>query len=369
MAFKDIIKVLYNGSIKLDYKDKAHRYYARERINWDLPADDAKAWGKIMYPKGTTTLLGDTLEKKGLMQWPKNLALRQLFGFYGSFEGDNGNKIPAGFSKGVGTIWGMNPGDADYLEQLLPLLVAANDAWKVRQKKGADIGSVVHDAIEHYVLANPNNPDREPSTEMFDIAEQYMWNLKEAEYETDAAFDDAMAKFPEEVEQAKAAFAEFVKWWTETTPVLYAAEDLLYSKKHNVCGTFDGDIGVRKQFHPAGDQFDKDIIRCTADWKTSNAYGDAPEGVSYDYFAQSAIYEMMRREMGFDPADDLVIVSARKDGGFNTVFASAIGYTVEDCIAWAEAIILCYRMREQGIKGLKTHAENAVKPELNKEAF
>lgn len=368
MAFKDITKVLYNGSIKLDYKDKAHRYYARERINWDLSPEDAKAWSKIIYPKGTTTLLGDTLEKKGLMQWPKNVALRELFGFYGSFESD-GNKIPAGFSKGVGTMWEDGKTRALTQEELLPLVLSAADNWKRKQKKGADIGTVVHDAIEHYVLAHPNNPDREPSTELFDIAEQYMWNIKEAEYESDAAFDDAMARFPEEVEQAKLAFASFVAWWEDVKPVLYAAEDLLYSKKHNVCGTFDGDIGIPLERHPMSSQWDKPFIRCTTDWKTSSAYGDAPEGVSYDYFAQSAIYELMRREMGFDPADDLLVVSARKDGGFNTVFASELGYTVEECVAWAEAIILCYRMREKGLNGLKAHAENAAKPELNKEAF
>ena len=59
MAFKDITKVLYDGTIKLDYKDKAHRYYVRKRINFDLPEDDAKAWSKLYTLKVQTTLFGD----------------------------------------------------------------------------------------------------------------------------------------------------------------------------------------------------------------------------------------------------------------------------------------------------------------------
>lgn len=339
MAFKDITKVLYNGKVKIDYKDKAHRYYARMRENWELPVEDAKAWGKIMYPKGTTTLLGDTLEKKGLMQWPKNVALRELFGFYAGFTGDNGKEIPAGFSKGVGTMWKENLIMGISAEDALPLIESAAKGWQRKQKKGADIGSVVHDAIEHFVTNQP-----------FDIAEQYLWNIKECEYETEEAREEAIKEMPEDVAMATQAFLQFQIWWEKMNPELLGAEDLVYSLEHNICGTFDGLIKI-----------DNKTILC--DWKTSNAYKDAPEGVSYDYFIQSAIYAMAWMEMGNDPIDDLMIVSCRKDGQFSTVSASELGFTVQECINWAKAVIVCYRAAEKAKVALLERAPKEEKAE------
>lgn len=358
MAFKDITKVLYDGKVKLDYKDKAHRYYVRFRENWDLPESDAKAWGKVVYPKGTTTLLGDTLEKKGLMQWPKREALRELFGFYEAFEGENGDKIPAGYSKDVGSLWKDGKLESLTQEEALEKIDSASKRWQRRQKKGADIGSVVHDAIEHFIK------DQE-----FDIAENYAWTIKESDYDSEALRAKAMEEFDEDVMMATNAFLQFQKWWLSIKPTLYGAEDIIYSIEHNVCGTYDGDIGIPREHHPMGTQWDKDIIRIVADWKTSKTHKEAPEGVSYDYFIQSAIYEMIRREMDFEPADDLLIVSARKDGGFTPIFASNVGYTVEECIEWAKAVIFCYRMREKGLAGLKAHAEAQIEPNNEKEDF
>lgn len=370
MAFKDITRVVYDGQIKLDYKDSVHRYYARPRVNWDLPEDDPKAWGKIIYPKGTTTLLDQTLEKKGLMQWPKSVALRELFGYYGSFENDKGEKIPAGFSKDLGTIWEVK--GALTPEKVLPLVESANKGWQRKQKKGADIGSVVHDAIEHFITDQP-----------FDIAEQYLWKIKESAYETEKLRDEALAHLEIDTEMANLAFNRFKKWWLETTPVLHGTEEILYITNvvhdrddstcenldfngnchcQDICGTYDGDISILAQNHPVFHDLGQKEIRVTADWKTSNASNNKeaamPEGVSYQYFVQSAIYEKMRRINGYPPADDLLIVSCRKDGNFSLVYASEIGLTVGDCIAWAEAVITCYRLADKTKAGLWAHAEN-----------
>jgi hypothetical protein len=358
MAFKDITKVLYDGKIKLDYKDRAHRYYVRERVNFDLPEDDAKAWGKIKYPKGTTTLIGDTLEKKGLMTWPMGLALGELFGFY-DFNGSDGERR-TGFSKDKGTLWDdghLLPVDQ---ETALPLLLSASKAWSRKQKKGADIGTVVHDAIEHFIKGQE-----------FDIGEQYLWSIKEAlplpnqgeedkfEVERNLAFDE----YESDVACATKAFLQFQKWWLLIEPKLHGAEDLLYSMKFNVCGTYDADLSIPGKHHPVFK--DKEFVRCTTDWKTSNASASKeaamPEGVNYQYFVQDAIYEMMRREMGMEPADDLLVVSARKDGGFSLVYASELGLSVQECIDWAEATILCYRLAEKSKAGLLAHAQPALK--------
>ncbi len=383
MAFKDISKVLYNGSIKIDYKDKAHRYYVRHRLNYDMNPDNPKAWSKIVYPMGTTTLIGDTLEKKGLMTWPMGLALGELFGFY-DFKTNDGEQ-KTGFTKNKGTLWG----DGHLLhvdkDTALPLILSASKAWQRKQAKGADIGSVVHDAIEHYVLANPNvlepvvddngepviDANGQPKTVMpapgrpshFDIKEQYMWNIKEAITDVESPeFARAMDDFDHDTDCAQKAFDEFKKWWDTTRPALYGAEDLLYSKEYNVSGTYDGDIGIPVMFHPRADLFpNKEFVRCTTDWKTSNASSSkdaaAPEGVYYSYFIQLAIYELMRREMGMPPADDLLTVSARKDGGFSLVYASELGLTVDECLEWAKCVITCAVLAKKTKKALLEHAE------------
>lgn len=338
MAFRDIERVLYDGSVRLTYQDKNHMYFKQDRVNYELPEDDDKAWGKKTRPKGTTTLLGDTLEKKGLMTWPMGLALRELFGFY-DFTNDYGKKM-TGFSKDIGTLW-----DGDKLikakrEELLESILSASKAWQRKQKKGADIGSVVHDAIEHYIHNEP-----------FDIAESYLWNIKDAypipapgekdEFEAERTL--ALEEMPGDVKQAELAFDQFVTWWIETQPELVEAEDLIYSKKHNVSGTFDALIKI-----------DGKLIM--ADWKTSTASKSkaaaAPQGIYYSYFIQSALYAMAWHEMGHEMVDDISIVSCRKDGGFDVIFASDLGLTVKDCIEWAESAIHCYQLMDKSKRAL-----------------
>lgn len=340
MAFGDKVLTLYDGSIRLDYKNNTHRYYVRERVNYDLPETNPKAWGKIIYPKGTTTLLGDTLEKKGLMTWALGMAMKELFGFYDFIGYDGQQKI--GFSKGVGTLRGK---DTLSDEELLPIVQSANKAWTKQQKKGADIGSIVHNAVEHYVNANPNIEGVENQPSLFDIAEQYMWNIKETTDINSPEFEQAMIDFEEDVKKAKAAFEQFVKWWDGNKPVLHESENLLYSREYNICGTDDYFITLNGK-------------KILGDLKTSNAsiQASAPEGVYYSYFIQLAIYEICRREMGLEPAEDFMINSCRKDGGFSNIFASDLGLTIEELMDWAKAAIVCFRMMEKTKKALVQHA-------------
>lgn len=347
MAFKDITKIMYDGSIRVEYKDKAHRYYVYPRVDWDKPEDDKKAWGKNLYAKGTTTLLDDTLEKKGLMTWPMGMALKELFGFY-NFEGDDGEKR-TGFQKGVGTMWEDGKTLALDQETLLPIVKSASEAWIRKRQKAADIGSVVHDAIEHFVLGQE-----------FSILDSYTAAVNEADYDSEEAKQAAIEQIPEDVEQAEIAFGRFIQWWESKKPKLVGAEEIVYSKEHNICGTYDGFIVL-------------DGKRILCDWKTSNASKSKaaamPQGVGYTYFIQSAIYAIALREMRNEQIDDLMIVSVRKDGGFNTICASELGLTVDDCINWALAVIQCYRFMDKTKRALiargdEEEALNTVKEEF-----
>lgn len=340
MPFKDTEKILYNGKVKINYIDKSHRYYKSIRENWDLPETDPKAWSKKTRPKGTTTLLGDTLEKSGLLTWPMGLALRELFGFY-DFTNEEGSRM-TGFSKNTGSLW--DTGTDTLLpipkDDLLPFVLSASKAHTRKKKKGADIGSVVHDAIEHYIRGLP-----------FDIPEQYMWSIKNGEYESEAEKDRALREFNIDVEQAILAFDQFKTWWETTKPKLLGAEDLVYSLELDYCGTFDGLIEID----------DKLIL---ADWKTSNASSSkaaaAPMGVYYSYFIQSAAYALAWHEMGNAMPDDLAIVSCRKDGGFDVIYASYLGLTMDDLTNWWRAVVTCYRFMDQSKRKLNKLGEEKV---------
>ena len=345
MAFKDIELVLYDGKIKLTYKDQSHRYYVRKRKDWDLPETNVKAWDSAIRPAGVTTVLGDTLEKKGLMTWPMGLALRELFGFY-DFTTESGEH-KTGFSKGKGSLWEIGERGDLYMKALnadtaLPIVLSASKAWQRKQKKGADIGSIVHDAIEHYIKNEP-----------YEIDIEYMNSIKECQYETEKDQEQAFLDFEEDVSQAKAAFDQFTVWWTAKKPELLGAEDLVYSLEHNIPGTFDGLI-----------RLDGKVILC--DWKTSNASSSAaaamPEGINYQYFIQSAIYAMAWMEMGREKIDDLMIVSCRKDGGFTTITASELGWDMDAMIKIAKSVIYIYEWIKSTKQGLIAHA---VKGETN----
>lgn len=368
MAFKDITKVFYDGKVKIDYKDASHRYYARMRRDFNLPETDPRAWDKAIYPSGVTTILSNTLEKKGLMTWPMGMALSELFGFY-DFTGDDGER-KTGYSKkdGGGTLWD-DEGKLISLdkESALPIILSASKNWTRRQKKGADIGSYVHNKIEEFI----NNTPAQPLEKAGLIVAGENMRLSVAEYEEGQLwheeFVDEKTK-PErlkeisiernewlkiaeqEVEMAQLALNSFIVWWTDKKPVLIGAEDLVYSVEHNICGTFDALIMI-------------DGKRVLCDWKTSNASTSKeaamPEGINYQYFVQSAIYAMAWEEMGNLPADDLMIVSCRKDGGFTPLFASDLGLTVEDCMNWAKATIVCNRMAIKTKAALWAHAEGA----------
>lgn len=356
MAFRDIKTTLYDDSILLTYKDASHRYQARARVRWDLPVTSAKAWGPALYPKGTTTLLGDTLEKKGLQRYPLTKALMYLFQYY-EFTDDEGERKRGYSKKGFGSLWSdVDPqkGTLKPLtrEEAMDVISYGSKADLRWTQKGADIGSVVHDTIEHHI----NDLDH-PT-----ILEAYTLRINEAEYESDRAREDAVAAIELDVKMAEAAFDQFVLWWTDVKAVLYGAEDILYSKEFNTCGTFDGDIGIPIDKHPHPELFPgKKIVRCVSDWKTSNASASKEaamqEGIGYTYYIQSAIYELMRREMGKEHADDLLIVSCRKDGGFTTIFASELGLSIDDCLDWAKQVIRCYRFAEKTKTALRAHAE------------
>lgn len=328
MAFNDMQIELYDGTRLLTYKDKAHRYYVQEK------APDG-GWGSKKSVKGVTTIKDGTLEKKGLTTWPMGMALGELFGFY-NFKNEKGEQM-LGFSKDKGTLWKAfgsitNLIDApDELKTaLVPYIKSASEAWQRKKKTGADIGSLVHAAVEQYIGSNP-----------FDLSlERYK---QDQVFETPAEEHEWNKKAPEEIVQANLAFNQFKKWWDTQKPELLASEFLVYSKELNYAGTTD----IRMKLNG------KTVI---ADIKTSNASSNsqaaAPQGVYYDYFVQLGAYCRAWQEMTGEVIDDLLVISCRKDGALNTVLASDLGLTVADCTQWWGSVLECYKYMDSSKKAL-----------------
>jgi hypothetical protein len=282
--------------------DSTHRYFRK-----DLQPDGT--WNKGRTVRGVTTILGDTLEKKGLQNWSMGLALAELFGFY-DFTPDGGKRL-TGFSKGKGTIWSSDLLDED---TVLSLVLSASKASYRRMNQGADIGSAVHSAIEQHVGGQSATLEGEFT--------------------------------PEERAMASLAFLSFTNWWRDTSPKLLGSEQMVYSNELDYSGAYDGLLEI-----------DGKII--LADWKTSNASASAgaPQGAYYSYFAQSAAYALALKEMTGQKVDDLLVVSCRKDGKFDTVYLSDLGMTVAEAVAYWRAIVTCYRSMDKLKKALVANAK------------
>ena len=327
MASKDSIIKLYDNSVQLEYRDKSHRYFVTDILSENE--------GKAIPVRGVTTIMDAVLEKKGLMTWPLGLALRELFGFY-DFKNEKGAQL-TGFSKGVGTMW-ADQGKMVHnfgRDQVLPHILSASKAWQRTKKTGADIGSIVHEAIEMFVTGKPFTID----LATYKSSQQFASELEEHEWDKTA---------PGEVEKAKTALDAFIVWWKLVKPELIASEQLIYSRDLKYAGSYDALLKLGGKV-------------MLADWKTSNASASkeaaAPEGVYYSYFIQMGGYARAHYEMTGQMVDDLLCVSARKDGQFSLVTAGDLGLSVQDCMDWWEAVLICYKFATR----TKTELLNRVK--------
>lgn len=344
MATKNIREVMYNGSIRLTYLDASHRYYIQTRTNWDLPETDAKAWSSKKMSGGVTGLIDGTLEKKGLMDWSLNMAMKDLFGLY-DFEIDN-RKIK-GFKKDpdtkelIGRLWGKN-GTLKALteEEALPVIIAGKNASTDYKTKAADIGTTVHEAIEKFV-----------NGEAVNIGEAYRAIVESRLPEmTDIAAKETLETIEQDIEMAEKAFAAFTNWIHTSGFTILHQEKPVYSIEYGYCGLFDAIAKANGKI-------------VMLDWKTSKASvpAGAPDGVYYTYLLQDALYALALEEMGYKRLDDLGVVSVRKDGGFSIVFASDLGYSVEQMIGYARNVIECNRHMKQLKKQLIEFHKNSSK--------
>lgn len=160
-----------------------------------------------------------------------------------------------------------------------------------RRDSGAGTGSETHAAVEHF--------------------------LKGMDVD-----DTALTK------EAHAAYRSFVEWFEGLKPTVVNVEEVVYSEKFQYAGTYDCMLNI-------------DGKNCLCDLKTTNPSKKAPNGVYGEYFIQLGAYAYAHEEQRqmeeanggskLAKIDDLVVISAKKNGKLDIVSASDLGLTVEEC--------------------------------------
>lgn len=221
-----------------------------------------------LKPKGVTTILGQTLSKD-LMDWAVGAAM-------------------------------------SYLELKIPVItkadleVAAVEYIRLRDA-GGSTGSEAHEMVEQF-LAYVSSDSQEP-------------------------FTPKLAKEPSQ--EALNALSAFTKWFYQAQPKVIGVEENVYSAENNFCGTYDALMELGGQ-----------VYLC--DMKTSNVSRKAPKGIYAEYFVQMGAYALAHNEQReyelknggtkLVEIDDLMVISAKKNGALDVVRASDLGLSVADCV-------------------------------------
>lgn len=129
--------------------------------------------------------------------------------------------------------------------------------------------------------------------------------------------------------EADKAYKAFVKWYDNVKPQVVNVEEVIYSHTFKYAGTYDCMLQI-------GDQ----VVLC--DLKTTNSSRKAPEGVYAEYFIQLGAYAAAHEEQRLyeeshggtklRKIDDLMVISAKKNGQMHTKTASELGLSLTDCM-------------------------------------
>ena len=258
---------LYNESLTLHFNNNARNRYIIEEMKH--------------APVGVTSVLGKVLAKPALMLWPMNEALKytreQLV--------DEVSYTAGGINK---------------------ILDEASKAYTKKSDKGKDVGSLIHAAIEAYLL-------------------------------------DEEQEVPKD---AQKPLESFKKWFEKLEPTVLDVERIIYSKNLDYAGTFDSLLEI-----------DGKTVLC--DVKSTNSSRSAPNGIYPEMFLQLGAYSYALHEEDKKAGiQDLMIIRVSKTGELNTLRASELGMSVRDCEdAWLH-VLNTYKVMTPLTKRLEEYANN-----------
>lgn len=189
--------------------------------------------------------------------------------------------------------WGISCA-MDYLKTKLPVvtdadLKIAKDAYKWKRDSGANTGSEAHAMVENYLKGQAQTKGSEEATN---------------------------------------AYKAFVEWFESATPNVVNVEEVIYSESLNYAGTYDCMLEI-----------DGKVYLC--DLKTTNVSRKAPNGIYAEYFIQLGAYALAHEEQRlYEEAnggtklvkiDDLMVISAKKNGALDVLTSSEMGLSVAEC--------------------------------------
>jgi hypothetical protein len=139
--------------------------------------------------------------------------------------------------------------------------------------------------------------------------------------------------------EAGLAYKAFVEWFNEFKPSMINVEEVIYSEAFNYAGTYDCMLEINGA-----------VVLC--DLKTTNASKKAPNGIYAENFVQLGAYALAHEEQrqyeeanggtNLRKIDDLMVISAKKNGKLDIVSSSDIGLTVEECGEMFKRVINIY---------------------------
>lgn len=191
----------------------------------------------------------------------------------------------------------------DYLREKLPVvteedLTSASRAYITKRDSGANTGSEAHEMVERYLKGRPSTENGS--------------------------------------EEAQNAYRAFVEWFEDAAPTVVNVEEVVYSERLEYAGTYDCMLEI-----------DGKVYLC--DLKTTNTSRNAPRGIYAEYFVQLGAYAQAHDEQRryeeenggteLRKVDDLMVISAKKDGRLDIVTASELGLTVQACENKFEEVI------------------------------
>jgi hypothetical protein len=129
--------------------------------------------------------------------------------------------------------------------------------------------------------------------------------------------------------EARNAYDAFRRWFDEFKPTIVDVEQVIFSQTLKYAGTFDCLLEV-------------DGVNYLCDLKTTNVSRQAPNGVYAENFIQLGAYayaweeerkylEATGNEKQMVEIDDLMVISAKKNGKLDIVTASELGLSVQEC--------------------------------------
>jgi hypothetical protein len=149
--------------------------------------------------------------------------------------------------------------------------------------------------------------------------------------------------------EAQKAYRAFVNWFEKERPEVVSVESVIYSGGFQFAGTYDCLLNIKG----------KNIL---CDLKTTNVSRKAPQGIYAEFFIQLGAYAYAHEEQrkteeqngGTDlvPIDDLMVISAKKNGQLDTLTASELGLSVAECSDLFLQVISLHRFLKEKTKQL-----------------